>query len=319
MKKLFGLLLVLVLLVSCSSTPTTETPSAETPVEETPSTGTTLIDVYTRDASSGTREAFEGGIGLGEGELTVEAVETSGNGDMASKVGGDAKAVGYVSLTTDMAANNLKPLPFEGVEPTEANVLDQSYTLSRPFSYTTRASGDFPSQEVEEVVAAFLDFLHNSYEGLEAVEAAGGIVDKSNAKDWSELASTHTVLDSDLSAVTIRTAGSTSVEKTLLAALEAFEAQTGVGFVMNHTGSGDGYKRVLGGEKDSANAADIGFASRTFKDDEDVTNALETGYYCLDAVVVVVSNDNTVAPEGLSKQQVYDIFSGTVTNWEDLK
>lgn len=334
MKKLLALLLALLILVGCSSPATddkkeegktdektTEVAKENEKKEDNKAAEPTVIDVFTRDSTSGTREAFEGGIKLEKDTLTKDAVETSGNGDMAAKVGADEKAIGYVSLTTDMEANNLKPLSFEGVEPTIEKVLDNSYTLSRPFSYVTRAAGDFESEEKEKVVHAFLDFLHNSTEGLEAVEGAGGIVDKANAKAWDELKANHPVLEGDVTAITINTAGSTSVEKTLKAALEAFQGLTGVQFAMNQTGSGDGYKRVLGGEKDGANAADIGFASRKFKDDgsEDVTKALDSGFYCLDAVVVVVSKDNKVAPENMTAEQVVSIFNGTVKNWEDIK
>lgn len=315
-KKLLYLLIALLVLVACgTSTPSeTGTPSE---TDNVPA-GDVAINVYTRDSSSGTREAFEGGVNLEE--LTVDAVETSGNGDMAQKVGVDEHGIGYVSLTTDFEANNLTPVHFEGVEPNFENVLDQSYTLSRPFSYVTRAADDFSGDVERDVVAAFIDFLNHSTEGLEAVEAAGGIVDLSAAKDWSELSANHPVLDSDVSTVTIRTSGSTSVEKTIQVALEAFQAETGVQFVMNHTGSGDGFKRVLGEEKDSANAADIGFASRTFKTDgsEEVSAGLAQGYYALDAVVVVVSQDNTNAPESLTADQISKIFGGEIKHWNDL-
>lgn len=61
------------------------------------------------------------------------------------------------------------------------------------------------------------------------------------------------------------------MEEQLKAALEAFQAEAGqFQFTMNQSGSGDGYKRVLDEEKDGANAADIGFASRAFEGDEDV-------------------------------------------------
>ena len=327
MKKLLSLLLVLLLLIGCSNNnepkPTEEDNETETTQPDPEPTPTTseVIDVYTRDSASGTREAFESGVGLEKGALTQEAVETSGNGDMAQKVGSDAKAIGYVSLTTDFEANNLKPVNFDGVEPTIENVLSHDYTLSRPFSFVTRASDDYEDDTVRDVVHSFLDFIHNSNEGLDAVEAKGGIVDKSDAKPWSELAANHPVLDEDVSSVTIRTAGSTSVEATLSSALEAFQAETGVQFVMNHTGSSDGFKRVLGDEKDTANAADIGFASRPFKTDgsEDVDASMESGYYCLDAVVVVVSKDNTIAPSSLTAEQVVSIFDGSVKNWEDIK
>lgn len=322
MKKLLGILFVLMLLVACGSDTPTETNGSTT--QETPTTnGETLIDVFTRDSTSGTREAFHDGIGLDSEALTMDAVETTGNGDMAGQVGRDAVAIGYVSLTTDFEANNLRPVAYNDVEANIENVLDQSYTVSRPFSFVTRAKGDFASDETEEAVAAFIDFLMNSTEGLEAVEAEGGIVDVNNGQPWSDLSANHPVLEGDVSSITINTGGSTSVEKTLQAALEAFEATTGIGFTMNHTGSGDGYKRTLGEEKGGANYADIGFASRTFKEDgsEDIDESavVGTGYYCLDAVVVVVSQDNTHAPESLTTQQVVSIFDGSTTTWESLQ
>ena len=42
------------------------------------------IHVYTRDSTSGTREAFEKGVGF-EKELTKSATEVSSNDDMAAK------------------------------------------------------------------------------------------------------------------------------------------------------------------------------------------------------------------------------------------
>lgn len=304
MKRLLAMLFVLLVLVGCSTS--------------NPSNENELINVYTRDATSGTREAFESGIGLEKAELTKDAIEVEGNGPMASKVGTDNNGIGYVSLTTDFEANNLKALSFEGVEATIQNVLDKSYVLARPFSFTTRAAGDFEDDTTEKVVAAFIDFLNNSTEGLEAVEAAGGIVDLEQGKAWSELKANHPVLSEDLSSVSLKTGGSTSVEKTLKAALEAFQADTGVLFVMNHTGSGDGFKRTLGEEKDSANAAHIGFASRGFKSEEDVTSAMVSGEYALDAVVVVVNKDNT-SLTNLSKEQVVSIFKGETTKFSDVK
>ncbi len=87
---------------------------------------------------------------------------------------------------------------------------------------------------------------------------------------------------------------------------------------MNQTGSGDGWKRVLGEEKDGPNKGDIGFASRYFHEKEEVTdNADLTGTLCQDAIVVVTHMDNAV--ENFTKAQLYDIFTGAVANWEDIK
>lgn len=305
MKKIGILLIALLLLAGCSN--------ASTGADDDASNSTqTLINVYTRDASSGTREAFEKAIGLEE--MTQDAIEVSSNGDMASKVGLDENGIGYVSLSTDFEANNIKALYFEGVEPTEENVLNGSYGMQRPFAFVTRASGDFESDEKEQLVAAFVDFLCNSTEGMIIVQSAGGVVDASKGTPWAELAANHPIVNQDNSSLTITTAGSTSVEKTLKAALEAFQPMAGgFQFVMNQTGSGDGHKRVLGSEKDGVNAADIGFASRDFKSEEDTTNALASGIYCIDAVVAVVNKANTMTD--ISASALCDIYSGVQTSF----
>lgn len=315
MKKLTALLLAAtVLLAGCSSTPKSD--NSDNPAG-TPAAA--AIHVYTRDATSGTREAFEK-AGDFAGQLTSGAIEVSSNGDMATKVGQDEYGIGYVSLSTDFAANHVKPLNFESTAPSEAAVLDGSYKMQRPFTFTTRAAGDYESTEKEQLVAAFLDFLQNSTEGMLVVEKAGGIVDHTQGTAWAELAAKHPVTAQDNSGITISTCGSTSVEKTLKAALEAFQPLAGnFQFTMNQTGSGDGYKRVLGSEKDGANRADIGFASRAFKSgDEDTSSAMASGQYCIDAVVAIVNAENT-AVDNLTQSQIRDIFTGTLTSWEAIK
>ena len=151
------------------------------------------------------------------------------------------------------------------------------------------------------------------------VQKNGGEVDLSKATPWSELAKKYPVLEKDNSGITITTGGSTSVEKTVKATLEAFSPMAGnFKFVMNQTGSGDAVKRVLGGEKDGPNAADIGFASREFKDEDgDITSAMESGQYCIDAVVAVVQKDNPTS--NMTQAQLQSIFKGETTNWEDVK
>lgn len=296
MKKI-GLLIVLsIFLVACSPTGNSHT-----------------IRVYTRDSASGTREAFESVIGLES--LTNEAAETSSNGDMATQVGKSMDAIGYVSLTTDFAANGLKPLKYEGVLPSVDTVNDGTYTLSRPFSYVTRAKGDFDSERKEQLVVALLDYMVNSTEGKQVILAAGGITDVSKGTPWKTLSQNHPIVLEDNSDLVLKTGGSTSVEKTLTKAVESFIPYAGnFKYEPNHTGSSDGYKRTLGSEKVGANAVDIGFASREFKAEEAVTDALASGVYCLDAVIVVVNLKNN-AIDAVDKETLIEIFSGTKTSW----
>lgn len=279
------------------------------------------IKVYTRDSSSGTREAFEKGVDF-EGSLTKNAIEVSSNDDMAAKVGADKNGIGYTSLSTDFEKNGVSALQYEGVTASSESVLDGSYKLQRPFMYVTRAAGDYGSDDKEQLVQAFLDFMQNSTEGMAIVKKNGGEVDESKAKPWDELSKKYeAVLGKDNSAITITTCGSTSVEKTVKASLEAFSPMVGnFKFTMNQSGSGDAVPRVLGKEKDGPNKGDIGFASRAFKEDgsEDISKAMESGQYCIDAVVAVVNKENTDVTS-LTQAQLKSIFTGETLKWEDIK
>ena len=164
MRKLLSSLIVMLMLSGCASNTMQ---------------GSGNITIYTRDASSGTREAFEKGADF-EGELTKYAVEVSSNEDMAAKVGADKNAIGYTSLSTNFEKNGIKPLKFEGVVASTETVLDGSYGLQRPFSFVTRADGDFDSKEKQQLVEAFLDYLLHSMEGLAIVKRYGGEVDMTN-------------------------------------------------------------------------------------------------------------------------------------------
>lgn len=279
------------------------------------------IKVYTRDSSSGTREAFEKGVDF-EGSLTKNAIEVSSNDDMAAKVGADKNGIGYTSLSTDFEKNGVSALQYEGVTASSESVLDGSYKLQRPFMYVTREAGDYGSDDKEQLVQAFLDFMQNSTEGMAIVKKNGGEVDESKAKPWDELSKKYeAVLGKDNSAITITTCGSTSVEKTVKASLEAFSPMAGnFKFTMNQSGSGDAVPRVLGKEKDGPNKGDIGFASRAFKEDgsEDISKAMESGQYCIDAVVAVVNKENTDVTS-LTQAQLKSIFTGETLKWEDIK
>lgn len=297
MKKLVVLGLALMMLVGCSS-----------------ESGSDDIKVFTRDSASGTREAFSSIIGLET--MSIDAAETTSNGDMAKQVGATKNGIGYVSLSTDLEVNNLRSIKYDGVAPSVDTVNDGSYKLARPFSFVTRAAGDFDSDRKEQLVNALLDYMLLSTEGLEAILSEGGIVDVSKGVAWNTLSSKHPILKEDNSDLVLKTGGSTSVSKTLDAVVESFIPVAGnFQYQPNHTGSSDGYKRSLGEEKDGANSVDIGFASREFKSEEDVSKGLITGAYCLDAVVVVSHIDNKVL-EDANAQVLNDIFSGTQKTWK---
>lgn len=114
---------------------------------------------------------------------------------------------------------------------------------------------------------------------------------------------------SDLSG-TVATDGSTSMEKVIGALGEAFmEANKGVTFTYNPTGSGSGIQAVQEGR------CDIGLSSRALKDDEKASG-LKEDTLCLDGIAIIVNNENPV--EDISLDDLSKIYKGEITNWKDL-
>lgn len=109
---------------------------------------------------------------------------------------------------------------------------------------------------------------------------------------------------------TVSTDGSTSMEKVIGALGESFEGNNeGVTFTYNPTGSGSGITAVAEGR------CDIGLASRSLKDEEKAEGLIET-VLAYDGIAVIVNPENSV--EDLSMEQISDIFTGKITNWNEV-
>ena len=106
---------------------------------------------------------------------------------------------------------------------------------------------------------------------------------------------------------TVATDGSTSMEKVIGALGEAFmEANSGVNFTYNPTGSGSGITAVSEGR------CDIGLSSRALKDSE-VASGLVGTVLAYDGIAVIVNPANTV--EDLDTETIARIYTGEITNW----
>ena len=109
---------------------------------------------------------------------------------------------------------------------------------------------------------------------------------------------------------TVSTDGSTSMEKVIGALGEAFmEAEPGVTFTYNPTGSSAGIQAVQEGR------CDIGLSSRALKDEEKAAGLTET-ILCYDGIAIIVNPANKV--ENLTIAQIADIYTGKITNWSEL-
>lgn len=109
---------------------------------------------------------------------------------------------------------------------------------------------------------------------------------------------------------TVATDGSTSMEKVIGALGEAFmEANAGVNFTYNPTGSGSGITAVSEGR------CDIGLSSRALKDSE-VESGLVGTVLAYDGIAVIVNPANTV--EDLDIETIAKIYTGEITNWSEV-
>ena len=109
---------------------------------------------------------------------------------------------------------------------------------------------------------------------------------------------------------TVSTDGSTSMEKVIGALGESFmEANKGMTFTYNPTGSGSGIQAVSEGR------CDIGLSSRALKDDEKAAGLKET-IVALDGIAIIVNPQNPV--KDLSLEQIAKIYTGEITNWKDV-
>ncbi len=108
----------------------------------------------------------------------------------------------------------------------------------------------------------------------------------------------------------VATDGSTSMEKVIGALGEAFEeANSGVTFTYNPTGSGTGITAVSDG------LCDIGLSSRDLKDSE-IAKGLIGTTLAYDGIAVIVNTENPV--EDLTLETIAKIYTGQITNWSEV-
>lgn len=126
------------------------------------------INIMSREASSGTRSAFEELTGLDDhaSGVTDDKVEYSSNGALQMAVAGDENAIGYVSFS--YIDETIKPLKVDGGEATAEAVKAGDYPLSRPFQVV------YMPEKASDLAKAFVDFMVSS-EGQELVPEHGGI------------------------------------------------------------------------------------------------------------------------------------------------
>lgn len=125
------------------------------------------INLYDRDAASGTRSVFWK-KGLKKSEVSPKANIVPSNGAMKTAISGDPYGVGFVSV--GHIDNSITPVSLDGVAPTLENVKNGSFPVARGLYSITKG-------EAQGLAKLFIDFLF-SPTGQELVKAKGFVAVK---------------------------------------------------------------------------------------------------------------------------------------------
>jgi phosphate transport system substrate-binding protein len=107
------------------------------------------IHIITREEGSGTRSAFTELV-MEKIEITPKAIVQDSNGSVRQLVKGDPNAIGYISL--GLVDETVKAVHLDGIAATHDNILNGSYTLSRPFLFVSLSEPTGETQKFVEFV-----------------------------------------------------------------------------------------------------------------------------------------------------------------------
>ncbi|HZG70569.1 MAG TPA: phosphate ABC transporter substrate-binding protein [Chondromyces sp.] len=124
------------------------------------------IVVVSREDGSGSRDAFQEIVDYTSGELVKSSIIASGNGNIKTTVATNEHAIGFISF--EYVDDSVSPVKINGVEATAENVLQQKYSLSRPFLFVHK------EDSLTEAGQKFIDYIL-SPEGQEIVSETGAI------------------------------------------------------------------------------------------------------------------------------------------------
>lgn len=106
------------------------------------------INIIAREEGSGTRSAFTELV-MGEAEISPKSIVQDSNGAVRLLVADDPNAIGFISL--GLVNDKVKALHLDGIEATRENIMNGSYSLSRPFLFVTNG-------EPKGVAKEFIEF-----------------------------------------------------------------------------------------------------------------------------------------------------------------
>lgn len=250
------------------------------------------INVISREAGSGTRDAFTQLTGIkenGSDNTAVTSEITSSTFVVIKSVAGDKNAIGYVSLGT--LAGDVKALKINGTAPSAENIENGTYPLVRTFNIVDKGNLTAEAQD-------FVDFVMSA-EGREII-AKEGYVAAGEADSPGKV-------ETDSRKGRIVIAGSTSVAPLMdVLADKYMKYHPKVKIEIQQTGSGAGITSVLAG------ACDIGISSRELTEEE-MAKGARASAIARDGIVVIVNQENET--EDMTIDEIRDIFTGRRTVW----
>ena len=256
------------------------------------------ITICSREDGSGTRGAFIELFGIEEKDADGNKIDntistadiTNSTSVMMTSVADDEAAIGYISLGS--LDDSVKALKIDGAEATADNISNGSYKVSRPFNIATKGTPN-------EVTQDFINFIL-SEDGQKVVEDAG-YISQGNTGAFKAAGVKGK----------INVAGSSSVTPVMEKLKEAYVAvNPDVQIEVQQSDSTTGMTSAAEG------VCDIGMASRELKDSE-LSAGLTPTVIAIDGIAVVVNKNNDV--DGLTRDQVKSIYTGSITKWSEVK
>lgn len=249
------------------------------------------INLVSREEGSGTRGAFVEIFDLlqKQGNKKIDMTSpraeiTNSTAVMLTTIARNKNAIGYVSLGA--LNNSVKALNIDGVAPTAANIKSKKYSVSRPFLVITT--------KADPLADDFLGFI-GSDKVQDTIVKAGYIPAGSNSYKPKNPEGKIVV------------AGSSSVTPLMEKLKELYIAQNPKATIeVQQSDSTTGVNATVQG------IAHIGMVSRELKDSE-LAKGIQARVLAIDGLAVIVNPSNSLS--NLSKDQVKQIFSGNIKDW----
>ncbi|SHI68933.1 substrate-binding domain-containing protein [Parasporobacterium paucivorans] len=253
------------------------------------------ITVISREDGSGTRGAFSDLFELvvktddtQTDTTTLEAIIANKTGVVISDVVSDMYAIGYVSIGS--LNESVKAVKINGVEAVGENVKNGTYEVSRPFNIAM-------NEKISDETQDFINYILSA-DGQAVVEESGYIQINSDTVRYEPTGASGKVVVS----------GSSSVSPLMEKLAEAYMGlNSGVSVEIQTSDSSTGMQNVMDG------SCDIGMASRDLKESESSLKAMPIA---LDGIAIVVNTKNPL--DNLTKEQVRNIFNGSIIKWSEL-